>query len=67
MPEAKLAMAVISYQDGQEDKARSLSEEALENNKKLADLNYLKKYALWGDRLLEDTEELFNNIEENYD
>lgn len=67
LPEAKLAMAVISYQDGDEDKAIILSAEALNQNKKLADLNYLKKYGLWGDRLLEDTEELFNNIEENYD
>ncbi len=66
LPEAKLAMAVISYQDGDEDKAITLSAEALNQNKKLADVNYLKKYALWGDRLLEDTEELFNKIE-NYD
>ncbi|MGK7898032.1 MAG: tetratricopeptide repeat protein, partial [Xenococcus sp. (in: cyanobacteria)] len=56
--EALLAISVAFYTKGNQEKAFELAEKALKQDKRLANLEFLKEN-LWGDKLLSDTQKLF--------
>jgi tetratricopeptide (TPR) repeat protein len=59
--EPQLALAVAFYAKGEQEQGLEMATKALELDRNLSDLDYLKQN-LWGDRLIADTEKLFVNF-----
>ncbi|GAB4539948.1 MAG: hypothetical protein Tsb0014_30810 [Pleurocapsa sp.] len=58
--ETNLALAVLLYQQGEQEQAVNMAQKALESDKQWGNLDYLREQ-LWSDPLIEDTEKLFND------
>lgn len=65
LPEAELAIEVILFKRGNDQQAVNRARELIANNESLGDLTFLENESLWGDRLLADTQQLFNYLENN--
>ena len=62
LEESTLAIAVTMYQQGKRDKAIKLAEKAINLDSRYKDLEFLKEQ-LWGNALIEDTQDFFNEQE----
>ena len=56
--EPKLAIAVAMYQQGNQEEAQALAEEALQQDERYGNLDFLEEN-LWGEKLLTDTADFF--------
>lgn len=56
--EPKLAIAVALYQQGKQEEAQALAEEALQQDERYGNLDFLEEN-LWGEQLLTDTADFF--------
>ncbi|WP_169156249.1 serine protease [Brasilonema bromeliae] len=57
----QLALAVALYSKGEQEWGFSTVEVVLRSDKRFADLKFLKKELLWGDKLIADTKKLLEN------
>jgi tetratricopeptide (TPR) repeat protein len=60
-PEPYLALAVSLYARGDRSESFQLAAKAIQLNKKILDLQYLKKERYWSDRILEDAKKFLND------
>ncbi|MFP4132981.1 MAG: tetratricopeptide repeat protein [Halothece sp.] len=56
--EPKLAIAVARYEQGNQEQAQALAEEALQQDERYGNLDFLEEN-LWGEKLLTDTADFF--------
>jgi tetratricopeptide (TPR) repeat protein len=60
-PEPYLALAVSLYARGDRSESFQLAAKAVQLNKKILDMQYLKKEGYWSDRILEDAKKFLND------